>query len=290
MEESLINKPHADAAGELLPLLDAWPDGRRMAILTGAGISTDAGIPDYRDAEGNWKHTRPVMYADFMASLAVRQRYWARTTVGWPRMAHAEPAAAHCFLKQLQDEGHVTRLITQNVDGLHQKAGSSEVIDLHGRLDEVRCQRCAALTPRAHWQQIITELNHAWLDAVGVVQEAPDGDAQIERGDFDRFVVPDCPRCGGIVKPEVVFFGENVPRERVEEAYRAVEDADGLVVIGSSLMVFSGFRFARRCHEAGKPLFIINLGKTRADELATQTIRRPAGETLAAVCEAKGCN
>ena len=258
---------------------------RRLTILTGAGISTGSGIPDYRDRNGEWKHSRPVMFEDFMKSTAVRQRYWARTTVGWQRMAKADPGVAHHAIKALQDAGVVDRLITQNVDGLHQKAGSTDVIDLHGRLDEVRCQSCGWLAPRADWQSDVAGRNRDWLANLGVVVDAPDGDAIIENADYGQFDVPDCPVCGGIVKPEVVFFGENVPRDRVDAAYQSIADADALLVAGSSLMVFSGYRFARRCHELGKPLVLINEGVTRADELATLKIGGDCGEQLKVLAE-----
>lgn len=274
------------ACAPLESLVEHLRRGNRLTVLTGAGCSTDSGIPDYRDANGDWKHARPVMFADFMANAAVRQRYWARSMLGWPRMANAEPGNAHHVLVSMQRDQRIHRLITQNVDGLHQKAGSSEVIDLHGRLDEVRCQSCATITPRADWQAIIARLNPDWFDKVAAVRDAPDGDAIIENANYDDFIVADCPNCGGIVKPEVVFFGENVPRERVADSYSAIDDSDGLLVVGSSLMVFSGFRFARRCHELGKPLFIINQGKTRADTLTDTKIDANCGAALQRVREA----
>ncbi|MEO0574224.1 MAG: NAD-dependent protein deacetylase [Pseudomonadota bacterium] len=266
-------------------LSQAIADGARLAVLTGAGCSTASGIPDYRDDNGDWKHARPVMFQDFVANPAVRQRYWARSMLGWPRMSAAQPGQAHRALTSLQAAGHVQRLITQNVDGLHQQAGSRQVIDLHGRLDEVRCLSCATLTARAEWQALIASRNPDWQDTVHSVRDAPDGDAIIENADYGMFDVPDCPVCGGVVKPEVVFFGESVPRQRVDDAYAAVDAADGLLVAGSSLMVFSGFRFAKRCHELGKPLIIVNRGVTRADELATEKLEGDIGEILTAIAE-----
>ncbi len=263
-------------------------DGRRFTVLTGAGCSTDSGIPDYRDSNGDWKHARPVMFNDFMADPAIRQRYWARSMLGWPRMAGARPGNAHHSLTTLQVAGRVQRLITQNVDGLHQKAGAEDVIDLHGRLDEVRCQQCELLQPRADWQHHIAELNPEWFEKVADARDAPDGDAIINNADYADFNLADCPRCGGIVKPEVVFFGENVPRRRVIDAYDAVDQCDGMIVVGSSLMVFSGFRFARRCSEQDKPLFLINRGKTRADDLATGKIDAGCAEALEALIERSG--
>ncbi|MEO0614852.1 MAG: NAD-dependent protein deacetylase [Pseudomonadota bacterium] len=269
----------------LAGLLD---DGGRVAVLTGAGCSTDSGIPDYRDDDGEWKHARPVMYADFMEQSAVRQRYWARSMLGWPRMNEARPGRAHTALARLQHAGHIERLITQNVDGLHQAAGSEAVIDLHGRLDEVACQSCGLVLPRADWQGTIADANREFRALVSSVREAPDGDAIIEGADYGAFVVPACPRCEGIVKPEVVFFGENVPRERVDAAYAAVSTAHALLVVGSSLMVFSGFRFARRTRELDKPLFIMNRGRTRADDIATAKMSAGAAEALEALTSALG--
>ena len=273
---------HIESLAELLD------HGGRVAVLTGAGCSTDSGIPDYRDDEGEWKNARPVMYADFMEQAAVRQRYWARSMVGWPRMNEAQPGRAHAALAQLQHAGHVERLITQNVDGLHQAAGSEDVIDLHGRLDEVACQDCGLVLPRADWQGTIADANRDFRALVSSVREAPDGDAIIEGADYSAFTVPDCPRCGGIIKPEVVFFGENVPRERVDAAYAAVADANALLVVGSSLMVFSGFRFARRTRELDKPLYIMNRGRTRADDIATAKVSAGAAEALEALTAALG--
>ena len=249
----------------------------RLFVLTGAGCSTAAGIPDYRDANGAWKHKPPVQFQDFMASPATRQRYWARSMVGWLRVAAAAPTAAHLALAALERSSVVAKLVTQNVDGLHQRAGSETVIDLHGRLDAVACMGCAARTPRAVLQAELVARNPRWagLTADG----APDGDARLE-GPFDDFDVPACVRCGGILKPDVVFFGENVPKPRVTECYEALAAADGLLVVGSSLMVFSGYRFCLAAAEAGKPLAVVNRGRTRADEIATVKVDGDCGEIL----------
>ncbi len=255
----------------------------RLFVLTGAGCSTASGIPDYRDPAGEWKHARPVQYADFMARHSVRQRYWARSMVGWPRMAAAEPNRAHHALTALQGRGQVERLVTQNVDGLHQKAGSEDVIDLHGRIDTVICMACRIELPRDDWQAEVAALNPAWERRIGAASDRPDGDVEIADADYAGFVVPPCPRCGGVVKPHVVFFGEAVPPARVADARAALGRADALLVVGSSLMVFSGFRFARYAAEAGKPVAIVNRGHTRADELATLKVDGDCGPVLAAV-------
>ncbi len=259
-------------------------DGRAM-VLTGAGCSTNSGIPDYRDPAGEWKHARPVQFGDFMASEAVRRRYWARSLIGWPRMAGARPNGAHHAIASLQRAGRVERLVTQNVDGLHQKAGSEAVIDLHGRIDGVACMQCGASRSRADWQSRIAAMNPGWESRAAGAGDAPDGDARLEGADYGGFVVPACPDCGGIVKPSVVFFGEAVPAERVRDAMAALERAGALVVVGSSLMVFSGFRFARRAAELGKPVAIVNRGRTRADELATLKIDADCESVLGAAVE-----
>jgi len=255
----------------------------RLFVLTGAGCSTDSGIPDYRDPAGEWKHARPVQFADFMARHSVRQRYWARSMVGWPRMAAARPNAAHHALTVLQERGRIERLVTQNVDGLHQKAGTADVIDLHGRIDTVVCMACRAELSRADWQSEVAALNPDWERHIGAASARPDGDVDIADADYAGFVVPPCPRCGGVVKPHVVFFGEAVPRGRVADARAALGRADALLVVGSSLMVFSGFRFARYAAEAGKAVAIVNRGRTRADELAALRVDGDCGEVLGAV-------
>jgi NAD-dependent SIR2 family protein deacetylase len=253
----------------------------RLFVLTGAGVSTDSGIPDYRDNQGDWKRPQPVTYQAFMGDALTRRRYWARSLVGWRRFSRAHPNAAHLALARLEAAGRVEVLLTQNVDGLHQAAGSHRVIDLHGRLDRVRCMAHGHLVQRAAFQAVLEERNPAWaqLDA----GDAPDGDADLEGHDFSRFEVPDCPLCGGLMKPDVVFFGEGVPRERVLAATHGLEQADAVLVAGSSLMVFSGFRFVNAAAKAGKPIAAVNMGRTRADGLFSLKIERPVAETLAAL-------
>jgi len=252
----------------------------RLFVLTGAGCSTDSGIPDYRDRDGQWKRaTTPVMYAAFMRELRVRQRYWARSMLGWPRFRAVLPNAAHRALAELEQRGQVGLLVTQNVDRLHQRAGSQHVVDLHGRLDRVRCMACQATWPRDDYQRELLAANPAWagLDAA----TAPDGDAELDGQDFSHFAVPPCPHCSGIVKPDVVFFGEAVPRERIEDANRAWQAADAVLVVGSSLMVYSGYRFVRAAALAGKPVAAVTLGHTRADPLLTLKLDANCGEALA---------
>lgn len=251
----------------------------RLCVLSGAGISTSAGIPDYRDEQGEWKRTRPVEFQPFMSRPEVRQRYWSRSTVGWSFISRAQPSAAHLALAKLEVDGIVELVITQNVDGLHQAAGSRNVIDLHGRLNLVRCMQCGHTLPRAELQLRLVSDNPAWANIEGRI--APDGDVDIEGRDYSAFIVPDCPRCGGILKPDVVFFGENVPKERVVRAFAGVADADALLVVGSSLMVFSGYRFVEAAAAAGKPIAAVNLGRTRADHLLTLKINESSDEVFA---------
>ena len=250
----------------------------RLTVLSGAGCSTASGIPDYRDASGAWKHPKPVQYADFVGSAAVRLRYWARSYVGWQRISAATPNDAHYALAQLERSGFVESLITQNVDDLHRRAGSRNVVDLHGVLRTVRCLACGTLMERATLQDQLTERNAGW--AGGKASAAPDGDAHVDDEDIAGFSVPDCSRCGGTLKPDVVFFGENVPRERVEHCRSSLQRSDALMVVGSSLMVYSGFRFARQAEQAGQPIVIVNQGKTRADELAAHRFSTDCGRLL----------
>ena len=250
----------------------------RLAVLTGAGVSTSSGIPDYRDLQGDWKRARPVEFRPYMTDPKVRQRYWARSVVGWPIVSRAQPNGAHRRLARLEEMGFVQLLITQNVDGLHSTAGSRNVIDLHGRLDTVRCMRDDHAIPRAELQRQLLVSNPTWMEIEGRV--APDGDVDLDGRDYSEFLVPDCPQCGGILKPDVVFFGETVPRERVDRAFEGVAKADALLVVGSSLMVYSGFRFAEAAAAAGKPIAAVNLGRTRADHLLAWKISEPCEEAL----------
>ncbi len=253
----------------------------RLFVLTGAGCSTDSGIPDYRDADGQWKHRRPIQYRDFVGDEFQRRRYWARSLIGFRTIAEACPNPTHTALARLEAGGRVHQLVTQNVDGLHRRAGSRRVIDLHGTLDTLECLGCRSPWSRAAFQAVLEELNPGF----GIRQAAsvPDGDVDLESADFHAFQVPDCPRCGGLLKPSVVFFGESVPRERVELACRRLAEADALLVVGSSLMVFSGYRFCRAAREQGKPTAAINLGRTRADAELDLKVAASCGEILPAL-------
>jgi NAD-dependent SIR2 family protein deacetylase len=260
--------------------LQRWIAGhRRVFALTGAGCSTASGIPDYRDDQGEWKRRPPVMIQAFRGEDAVYRRYWARAYAGWPRFTGAEPGAAHRAFAAWEAAGTLSQLVTQNVDGLHQRAGSRAVIDLHGRLDAVVCLGCGNRTSRAALQAIIADANPAWRAVAAV---APDGDADIDAGAVEAFAAPRCDRCRGQLKPDVVFFGENVPGERYEAARDALARADALLVAGSSLMVYSGFRFVRLAREAGLSIAIVNRGRTRGDEFAELKVEGDVGAVLTA--------
>jgi NAD-dependent SIR2 family protein deacetylase len=261
-------------------LADFLVENSSIAVVSGAGVSTSSGIPDYRDRNGQWKHARPIQFPDFVKNLDARKRYWARSYVGWQRFSKARPNLAHHALAGLEACGKVDMLITQNVDRLHSEAGSRRVIDLHGDLGQVRCIDCKETYSRLEFQEALKAANPGWHS--GVFRLKPDGDAELAENSHESFEVPDCKICTGIVKPHVVMFGENVPRERVLDASAAIERADALLVVGSSLMLFSGYRFARQAAEQGKPIGIINKGRTRADDLATFKLEADCGEVLAA--------
>ena len=259
--------------------LRTFLDGhRRLFVLTGAGCSTDSGIPDYRDHNGDWKRAQPVMLQRFLSDDSTRKRYWARSLVGWQRMHAAQPNDAHRALASLERQGRVELLVTQNVDGLHQAAGSRDVVDLHGRIDVVRCLGCADRLPRAAVQAELLRRNPRFADLDAAI--APDGDADLESRAFDSFDVPACAHCGGMLKPDVVFFGEGVPKARVDTAMAAVQRADAMLIVGSSLMVYSGYRFAQAMAAAGKPIAALNMGRTRADDLLALKVTERCTDAL----------
>jgi NAD-dependent SIR2 family protein deacetylase len=261
------------------PSLEDFVDRhQRLFILTGAGCSTNSGIPDYRDADGNWKRQQPVTYQAFMGEEATRRRYWARSLIGWRRFGRARPNAAHRALARLEAIGRSELVLTQNVDRLHQAAGNDRVIDLHGRLDLVRCMGCGQKMPRDKLQDELTRLNAGWLDLDAA--DAPDGDADLEAHDFSTFEVPACRQCDGVLKPDVVFFGESVPRNFVDAAAGHLQQADGMLIVGSSLMVYSGFRFVQMAARAGLPIAAVNLGRTRADEMLALKVEAPCETAL----------
>ncbi len=260
--------------------------GRRVAVLTGAGVSTDSGIPDYR-GPGSPVRT-PMTYQQFVGDAAFRQRYWARNHIGWRAMDGSRPNAAHRALARLERAGVVTGLITQNVDLLHTKAGHRRVIDLHGTYARVRCLGCEALISRMTLAERLEAANPGFAASATAtgVEVAPDADAVV--ADTANFRMVDCARCGGMLKPDIVYFGENVPKERVATAFEMVEAADALLVAGSSLTVMSGLRFVRYAAKQGKPVAIVNRGRTRGDELATLTVDAGCADVLTALADSLG--
>ena len=273
--------PSADELEVLVRIRDLLA-GARFALLTGAGLSTDSGIPDYR-GPGSPPRT-PMTYQEFVKAAANRQRYWARNHIGWSHLRHADPNQGHRAAAELERRGHLTGLITQNVDRLHQDAGSVNVVDLHGRYDQIVCLDCRRTYSRRLLAGMLEELNPGFLDRAkesGLVEMAPDADSTVEdQALISSFVVAVCPACGGTLKPDFVYFGENVPKDRVEMSYRMVDDADALVVAGSSLPVMSGLRFVRHAAKDGKPVVIINRGATRGDDKATVKLEAGVSESL----------
>ena len=273
---------------------DPLPSARELAqrlqrhtgwfVLTGAGCSTESGIPAYRDETGVWRHKKPIQLGEFLRSERVRQRYWARSFHGFQRVQRALPNSAHHALARLEELGRVQLLVTQNVDRLHQKAGSRNVIDLHGQLAWVVCLGCGEQFERSQMQQWLGEQNPEL--SAGLLEQpapggfAPDGDAELA-ADTLGVRIPGCPRCGGVLKPAVVFFGETVPPEKVQASYAALEQAQALLVVGSSLAVFSGYRFVRRAADRGKPIVVLNSGTTRADRFAELKLGGSCGALLA---------
>lgn len=253
--------------------------GGPFTVLTGAGLSTDSGIPDYRGPDS--PPSNPMTRQQFMGSADFRRHYWARNHIGWRHMHHAVPNRGHQALATLERRGHLAGLITQNVDRLHESAGNQNVVDLHGRYDAVACTNCWTVITREQLAERLERLNPGYierLEAAGGIRLAPDADAIIE--DTSGFVVAACEVCGGILKPDIVYFGENVPKDRVERAYRMVDDGAGLLVAGSSLTVMSGLRFVRKAAKDGKPVVIINRGSTRGDELADLKVEAGVSESL----------
>lgn len=270
----------ADLA-ELATFLRRHP---RRVVLTGAGCSTESGIPDYRGPDGTWRHPKPIQFAEFIRDESRRRHYWARAFRGWDRFSSAAPNRAHLALARLERDAAIGTVITQNVDGLHQAAGSRRVLELHGSNHRVVCLHCGARSARSELQQRMRLANPGWQHEAA--QMRADGDAELDPVQTAAFLVPPCAACGGTLKPDVVFFGESVPRARVDAAMERVLEADVLLVVGSSLAVWSGFRFARAAAAAGVEVALLNLGWTRADEIASIKLERPCGEALPALADA----
>ena len=258
-----------------------------VLVLSGAGLSTESGIPDYRGPTGLARRATPMTYQTFTGSAAARRRYWARSHLGWQHIAQAAPNRGHHAVAELGRRGRLAGIITQNVDGLHQAAGVPEVTELHGSLHRVMCLSCGQRTARADLHRRLEAANPGW-GATSAALINPDGDAVLADAATESFRVVGCPACQGVLKPDVVFFGENVPRARVEACYTLVERASSLVVLGSSLTVMSGLRYVRHAAKLGRPVVIVNQGTTRGDPYAAATLDAPLGQALTALVAALG--
>lgn len=278
----VVAPPRTDDLTELAALIR----DRRLVVLAGAGCSTESGIPDYRGPGAASRQRTPIQYQEFIDLESARRRYWARSVVGWTRMAGARPNPAHRALASLEESGLLRGIITQNVDGLHGAAGSRRVVELHGSLGWVRCLGCGWKVPRGDYQESLRRENPDWtaeLKHPGSAQEwrsAPDGDAEVPAWAIEGFRIPACAKCGGIMKPDVVFFGECVPPDCLAEAWGLFAEAEVLLVLGSSLTVYSGRRFIYRAEQTGVPIGIMNLGPTRADAMAAVRVEGRLGELL----------
>ncbi len=276
------------ATGEPLPRTTDLDDvvrvvgERDVVVLSGAGLSTESGIPDYRGAAGSLRRHTPMTYDEFTGSPAGRRRYWARSHLGWRTIARADPNPGHRAVAALRGEGFVSGVITQNVDGLHHAAGTTDAVELHGNLDRVICLGCRRPSPREELDRRLRAANPGFTAEIARIN--PDGDADLADEDVRGFRVVDCADCGGVLKPDVVFFGENVPPARVAECYRLVDRARSMLVLGSSLTVMSGLRFVRHAAKAGKPVVIVNQGETRGDAHATARVDLPLGRALNDLC------
>ena len=272
--------------GPGLPGIDALVQlarGKRIVALTGAGISTESGIPDYRGPGREPRVRDPMQHREFVDRPAMRSRYWARSMIGWPRLAEAQPNAGHRACVELEARGLLAGIITQNVDGLHTRAGSRNVVELHGALRRVRCLACGEITSRDYMQQRLIEANPGH---VGDARIQPDGDVELPDALVAGFEIVACTACGGVLMPDVVFFGGSVPREVLDAAWSLFDRAEVLIVVGSSLTVFSGYRFVRRAAEREVPVAIVNRGPTRGDEHAALLLDQGIGVVLPALVAA----
>jgi len=251
---------------------------RHIVVLTGAGISAMSGIPTYRDRDGVWRSSTPIQHQDFISRVQHRERYWYRSYAGWPAIRDARPNTCHLALTRLEAVGSVPLLVTQNVDRLHQRAGTQQVVDLHGRLDQIRCLACGDISDREIMQRRLEQMNRHWISGAHY-RPQPDGDAELELSNTP-VALPSCLQCDGVLMPNVVFFGGNVPKERVERTREALHQSDALLCFGTSLRVYSGFRFVKEAKRLGKPVAIITEGVTRADTLADLKVSRHAAESF----------
>jgi NAD-dependent SIR2 family protein deacetylase len=273
-----VHLPDPVPESDLLDALAGFVIKHDVTVLSGAGASTESGIPDYRGPQARERERTPMRYRDFISSAGARRHYWARSAIGWASFSAATPNAGHEALAELERAHCIRGVVTQNVDGLHQAGGSRRVVELHGTLAEVICLDCGCTEPRRSFQQRLLDRNPGWLSRAATL--APDGDADLSPRESEGFEVAHCSHCGGPIKPNVVFFGEDVPDERTRDAWDLVNDADALLVVGSSLTVYSGFRFVRAAAKANRPVAIVNLGATRGDSLATIRIDGRSGTVL----------
>ncbi|CAG4933257.1 unnamed protein product [Colias eurytheme] len=266
-------------------LLNFLYQHNKILILTGAGISTESGIPDYRSEEvGLYARTnhKPIQYQEFVKYPKVRQRYWARNFVGWPRFSSIQPNSTHIAIRDLQKAGKVTSIVTQNVDRLHHKAGSDNVIELHGTGYIVKCLNCPYEIDRFKLQEELLRKNPAMESSFGMIR--PDGDVELSKEQVDSFRTPLCPKCEGPLKPDIVFFGDNVPKARVEKVKSEVTNSDAIFVLGSSLTVYSSYRIILQAKEEGKKIAVLNIGPTRADDIVDIKVSTKCGEILTELC------
>ena len=289
-EPSALAAPSALAVSATRGAVSEPPDGLvelfdrgQVVVLSGAGLSTESGIPDYRGPTGLSRRLTPMTYQEFTRDPRARQRYWARSHLGWHTIARAEPNRGHRAVATLQGLGRLAGIVTQNVDGLHQAAGAQDVVELHGGLDRVICLHCGQTTARVALDGRLREANPTFAETVAAAAINPDGDVDLPADAVAAFRTVDCTRCRGLLKPDVVFFGESVPRDRVQACFAMVERARALVVLGSSLSVMSGRRFVLRAVKLGVPVAIVNQGVTRGDDCASVRVNAPLGTTLAAV-------
>ena len=279
--ETLDAVAGAPPSGACLGAVAALLERGDVLVLSGAGLSTESGIPDYRGPTGSLRRSLPMTYQTFVRDPLARQRYWARSQLGWRLIARAEPNDGHRAVAALQARGALSGVVTQNVDGLHQAGGATDVVELHGNLDRVVCLGCLGRSPRTELDQRLTAANASWSAVAGAVN--PDGDVVLDEAAVASFRVVDCDSCGGVLKPDVVFFGENVPPAKVRHCYDLVERSRSMLVLGSSLAVMSGLRFVKRAARLGRPVAIVNQGWTRGDEHAAVRLDAPLGATLTAL-------
>jgi len=282
---AFVPKHKEPQSNDIDKLSDFIAKVERLLVITGAGISTESGIPDYR-SEGVGLYAtstkRPIQHKVFMESKLARQSYWARNFIGWPRWSSFQPNTAHKTLAKWEQSGRISCLVTQNVDQLHYKAGSRRVVELHGTNSTVTCMNCTFTQPRQQLQRVLEQLNPDMVAKTDIIR--PDGDVELTKEEVAQFQVPDCPKCGtGILKPNVVFFGDNVPVDRVNTVRKEVGRSDAMLVVGSSLFVFSGYRFVSQAKDLGIPIAVVNIGETRADKIVNLKLEAKAGDVLSKI-------